>query len=62
MDSRVELLLHETNQGVGGAVMTGYKAALEQQFDIVVKVDSDGQMDPTLIPQLVTTSAKANAN
>ncbi|MEZ5814842.1 MAG: glycosyltransferase family 2 protein [Alphaproteobacteria bacterium] len=48
-DTRVKTLFHETNQGVGGAVITGYKQALEDGADIVVKIDGDGQMDPALI-------------
>ena len=52
-DKRVTVLRHRENQGVGGAVITGYKAALEAGVDIVVKVDGDGQMDPALIPTLV---------
>lgn len=53
-DKRVRVLRHETNQGVGGAVITGYKAALEGGASIIVKVDGDGQMDTTLIPELVS--------
>ena len=53
-DKRVTVLRHEENQGVGGAVITGYKAALEAGAEIVVKVDGDGQMDPALIPTLVS--------
>lgn len=50
-DKRVEVLFHEKNQGVGGAMITGYKAALRTHVvDIVVKVDGDGQMAPELIP------------
>ena len=52
-DKRVTVLRHTTNQGVGGAVITGYRAALDARADIVVKVDGDGQMDPALIPRLV---------
>jgi glycosyltransferase involved in cell wall biosynthesis len=52
-DTRVRVLRHEVNQGVGGAVMTGYRAALEEGCDILVKVDGDGQMDPVLIPRFV---------
>ena len=48
-DKRVEIFFHETNQGVGGAVVTGYKAALKDEIDVIVKVDGDGQMDPSLI-------------
>ena len=52
-DKRVTVLTHGVNQGVGGAVITGYRAALEAGADIVVKVDGDGQMDPELIPTLI---------
>jgi dolichol-phosphate mannosyltransferase len=48
-DPRVRVLRHEVNQGVGGAVMTGYQAAITDQMDVIVKIDSDGQMDPALI-------------
>jgi glycosyltransferase involved in cell wall biosynthesis len=49
-DPRVLVLFHTTNQGVGGATISGYQQALQEGFDIVVKVDGDGQMDPRLIP------------
>jgi len=53
-DPRVVVLRHVENQGVGGAVMTGYRAAIEDGIDIIVKVDGDGQMDPALIPSFVS--------
>jgi glycosyltransferase involved in cell wall biosynthesis len=52
-DPRVVVLRHELNQGVGGAVMTGYRAAIADNAAIIVKVDGDGQMDPSLIPNFV---------
>jgi glycosyltransferase involved in cell wall biosynthesis len=52
-DHRVTVVFHEENQGVGGAVVSGYRKALELGADIVVKVDGDGQMDPALIPRLI---------
>jgi dolichol-phosphate mannosyltransferase len=45
-DPRVVLLRHEHNQGVGGAVMTGFKAAQEMGARVAVKMDGDGQMLP----------------
>ncbi|BEE16927.1 hypothetical protein VAWG006_11800 [Aeromonas enteropelogenes] len=48
-DSRVKVIFNSDNQGVGGAVINGYKAALKDGMDIMVKVDGDGQMDPSLI-------------
>lgn len=52
-DPRVTVITHSTNQGVGGAVVSGYRAALSDGMDIVVKVDGDGQMDPRLIADFV---------
>lgn len=51
-DSRIQLLRHDENQGVGGAVLTGYRRAIGDGADVIVKMDGDGQMDPALIPQL----------
>jgi len=48
-DSRVSVITHKQNQGVGGAMITGYKKALSDGSDIIVKIDGDGQMDPKLI-------------
>lgn len=52
-DPRVVVIEHEENQGVGGAVVSGYRQALADCFDVVVKIDGDGQMDPALIPRFV---------
>ena len=45
-DSRVYLLEHEANQGVGGAIVTGYKKARDLDMDISVVMAGDAQMDP----------------
>jgi dolichol-phosphate mannosyltransferase len=42
-DSRVTVLRNPVNLGVGGAVMAGYRMALADEMDIVVKVDGDGK-------------------
>ena len=52
-DPRVVVIEHSENQGVGGAVMSGYQAAIRDGMQVIVKVDGDGQMDPALIPQFV---------
>ncbi|ELQ03802.1 glycosyltransferase family 2 protein [Pseudomonas syringae] len=52
-DPRVNVIKCPVNQGVGGAVMTGYAAAIADRVDVIVKVDGDGQMDPLLIPDFV---------
>ena len=61
-DPRVRVIFHEENQGVGGAVSTGYRAALEEGMDIVVKVDGDGQMDPALIPHFTRPIERGRAD
>lgn len=50
---RVEVVYHLENQGVGGAMITGYRKARESGSDIIIKMDSDGQMDPKYIPDLL---------
>lgn len=52
-DPRVSVVTHPENLGVGGAVMTGYRRALELGARIIVKLDGDGQMDPALIHRFV---------
>lgn len=43
--ARIKVLHHDRNQGVGGAMVTGFRAALEGCCDVVIKMDADGQMD-----------------
>jgi glycosyltransferase involved in cell wall biosynthesis len=52
-DPRIKLVYHDKNMGVGGAVISGYKYAMMSGADIVIKLDGDGQMDPSLIPILI---------
>ncbi|WP_426623250.1 glycosyltransferase family 2 protein [Leifsonia sp. McL0607] len=66
-DPRVTLIRHEVNQGVGGAIITGHRAAMELGSDVNVIMAGDAQMDPAYLPSLldhVTTEgygfAKAN--
>ncbi|MBF0142360.1 MAG: glycosyltransferase family 2 protein [Magnetococcales bacterium] len=61
-DPRVRVLFHEANQGVGGAMITGYRQALADGAGIVVKVDGDGQMDPALIPSLICPIVEGRAD
>ena len=61
-DPRVRVIEHAENQGVGGAVMTGYKAAIEEGMEVIVKVDGDGQMDPRLIPHFVAPILNGEAD
>jgi glycosyltransferase involved in cell wall biosynthesis len=52
-DPRVTLIRHPENRGVGGAMRTGFRAALERGLDVIVKMDGDDQMDPAYLPELV---------
>lgn len=61
-DPRVRILRHAKNEGVGGAMRTGYRAALEDGADVVVKIDGDGQMDPALVPALVAPILAGSAD
>jgi glycosyltransferase involved in cell wall biosynthesis len=61
-DSRVKVIFHEENLGVGGAMITGYQAALQTDADIIVKLDGDGQMDPSLIGELIAPIVNGRAD
>lgn len=50
-DPRVSVEFLPRNLGVGGAVLAGYRKAIERGASVIVKLDGDGQMDPSLIPQ-----------
>jgi glycosyltransferase involved in cell wall biosynthesis len=58
----VIVLYHEQNEGVGAAVVTGYKKALALGCDVVVKMDGDGQMDPKRVDNLVRPLLKDEAD
>lgn len=60
-DSRVRLILHETNRGVGGAMKTAYLEALRDDIDVVVKMDADGQMDPRYLEDLIAPAVAGDA-
>jgi glycosyltransferase involved in cell wall biosynthesis len=52
-DPRLRLIRHETNQGVGAAIVTGYRAALAEQADVVAVMGGDAQMDPNELEAVV---------
>ena len=52
-DPRLKIIRHGKNKGVGGAVISGYRQAIADGMDVLVKIDGDGQMDPGLVPDLV---------
>ncbi len=50
------------NVGIGGAVQTGFKYALEQGYDVAVRLDGDGQHDPREIPKLLAPLERRDAD
>ncbi len=50
------------NQGIGGAVQTGYLYAYENDYDVAVQVDGDGQHDPSFLEQMADTLKKEQAD
>lgn len=61
-DRRITLIRHPKNQGVGGAMVTGFRKALDLNAQIIVKLDGDGQMDPVHIPALVSPLIEGTAD
>jgi glycosyltransferase involved in cell wall biosynthesis len=53
MDGRLHLICHETNQGVGGAIASGYKWCRDCEVDVAVVMAGDAQMDPADLPALL---------
>lgn len=58
----LEVLRHPRNRGVGAAIATGYRRALELDVDVAVVMAGDGQMDPTDLPALLAPVAAARAD
>ena len=61
-DRRLVWIRHDHNQGVGGAMVTGFRKALELGAQIIVKVDGDGQMDVSHLPELLLPLIEGKAD
>jgi dolichol-phosphate mannosyltransferase len=62
-DPRVKVVRHMTNQGVGGAMRTGYIRALNNDSNqVFIKIDGDGQMDLNQIPALIAPILSGRAD
>ncbi|HLO42678.1 MAG TPA: glycosyltransferase family 2 protein [Leadbetterella sp.] len=58
----VSLVNLPVNLGIGGAVQTGFKYALENNFDVAIQVDGDGQHPASEIPKLLKVYDETHAN
>ena len=61
-DPRIIVIYHEHNQGVGGAVISGYRKAMDLGCDVVIKVDGDGQMDTKYMEFLIAPLLRDEAD
>jgi len=50
---RLQIVEHEKNQGVGGAIATGYKLFRDQGMQVTVVMAGDAQMNPDDLPALL---------
>jgi glycosyltransferase involved in cell wall biosynthesis len=57
-DRRVHVIEHERNQGVGAAIVTGYKRALADRMDVTAVMAGDNQMDPGDLERIVAPVAR----
>jgi glycosyltransferase involved in cell wall biosynthesis len=57
-DARTEVLVHEVNKGVGGAIVTGHRRAIKLGCDVSVVMAGDAQMDPAHLPELLDPIAE----
>ena len=61
-DPRVDVLAHERNRGVGAAIVTGYRRALEEDLDVVCVMAGDNQMDPADLATLAGPVARGEVD
>ncbi len=61
-DTRVEVVRHERNRGVGAAILTGYRRALADRMDVTAVMAADNQMDPADLERLVLPVARGEVD
>ena len=61
-DQRIQLIQHEENQGVGGAIATGYKKARDLGIDATVVMAGDAQMDPSDLVRIIEPVVNGSAD
>ena len=53
---------HVVNKGYGAAIRTCFNYARENNFDVMVILDGDGQHDPSYIPDFITAMKTSKAD
>lgn len=61
-DPRIVLIRHEKNQGVGGAIVSGWKKGLDEGMDIMAVLAGDGQMDPSFLSNVLDPIVEEKAD
>ena len=61
-DPRVELIRHTGNHGVGAAIVTGYRRAIDEAVDVTCVMAADGQMDPDDLETLARAVARGECD
>ena len=59
---RIQLITHDANQGVGGAIASGYKTALKDRMDVTAVMAGDAQMDPNDLVNIVGPVARGECD
>jgi len=61
-DSGAFVLTLPYSMGIGGAIETGFKFAAEMHYDILARVDGDGQHNPDELPGMIKLIEKKEAD
>jgi glycosyltransferase involved in cell wall biosynthesis len=61
-NNRVVAITRSERGGVGAAIITGHKAALEEGVDVIAIMAGDGQMDPDFLPNLLEPVVEGRAD
>jgi glycosyltransferase involved in cell wall biosynthesis len=61
-DERVEVITHDRNSGVGAAILTGYRRALQEGIDVTCVMAGDNQMDPSDLAAIAAPVARGEAD
>lgn len=61
-NSRLNVIQHEKNGGVGAAIMSGHKMALKDEMDVVAVMAGDGQMDPAILDKIIDPVVEGRAD